>query len=203
MTGLDMGNEIAAAIGRIERSNPALSESARVKAAWNRVADSRVRPHVTAVYVVPGTSAREVIVYTDSPIWASELGMQSELMRLKLNVELASAAERRGEEPSADGEGQVRKLRFVASKDRYLAKERRESTYDQLAADDRQLGSVEPRPLSPRELTGLETAAAGIEDETLRRAALLAAKASLEWRHGLEDAGLEGREESGGHPDSA
>lgn len=185
MSGARIGGEIAGLVGGLEGKNPDLAAAGRVKAAWNRIADSRVRPHVVAVYVVPGTGAAEVVVYTDTPLWASELSMQSELMRLKLNVELARMGA-----AGAGGEGQVAKIRFSPSKEKYLARDRRLSTHDELAAADSALAGVEPEPLTEAEDAALREASSRIEDGRLREAAYGAAKSSLEWHRGLERAGL-------------
>lgn len=179
---LDLGGAMRDYVGAIRRDNPDLAAAARVKSAWNAVAAPRAAAHVTGVYVVPKTDASEVVVFTDTPLWASELAMQSELLRLKLNMEL----QRRGQ---ATREEQVRTLRFVPSRERYLSKERRQSTHELLREQDDGLARVEPVALPPEEEAALRAAVAGIEDEQLREAAFGAAKASLEWQRGLEEAG--------------
>lgn len=189
MTGMSLGGGAREIVGALERGNPDLAAAARVRAAWNRIAGSRVRPHVTGVFVVPHTGAGELVVYTDTPIWASELGMQTELMRLKLNMELA----RMDGGVRAGGDGgseQVRKLRFVASKEKYLSKERAESTHEQLSEEEDALAEVEPVPLSAEEDSALRSAAGKVGDARLRDAAYNAARASLEWQRGLDEAGL-------------
>lgn len=184
MDGVNLGREAMGFVGALERKNPDLSAAARVRAAWRNVSSARVREHVTGVFVVPNTGASEAIVYTDTPMWAGELNMQVELMRLKLNMELARMNGDGGAE-------QVRKLKFEASRQKYLAKDRRETTYEQLEEEDAELKRVEPVPIPAGEDAALRAAASGISDERLREAAYGAAKASLEWHRGLESAGEE------------
>lgn len=196
MDGVNVGREMRDVVGALERGNPDLSAAARVRAAWARVASPAAREHVTGVFVVPGTGASELVVYTDTALWATELGMQAELVRLKLNAELARVE---GAAPGAGGEvpERVRKLRFTVSKRKYLARDRRQGTYEQLREEDEALARVEPVPLTAAEDAELRAAAAGVSDERLRAAAYGAAKASLEWRRGLDAA------EGGGTGDGA
>lgn len=186
MDGLNIGDAVRKLVGQMERDNPDLSESARVKAAWNRVAGADVSCHVTAVFVVPDTQASEVIVYVDSPIWAADLNMSSELYRMKLNIALGTVrdAPARAHDPE-----QVRKLKFVASKEKYLKRSQRVDLPSDLDAEQRALKQVEPLALSDEENAALERAAAAVEDTQLRSALLDAARANLEWQKGLDAAG--------------
>lgn len=187
MTGYDVGAEIRGVISSLQRDNPDLSATARVKRAWNLSVDTRIADHVTAVFVVPNTAASEVIVYVDSSIWAAELNMQTELLRLKLNIELNKDGQsdpnvmRRAE--------QVEKLTFKVSRDKYVARERKLSTLQLIEEQDEEYRKAQPVALDEEELSGLEDALSQIENEQLRASAYAAAKANLEWQKGIDRLG--------------
>ena len=184
MTGYDIGSEIEGVVRSLQRNNPDLSATARVKRAWNLSVDKRIAEHVTAVFVVPNTAASEVIVYVDSSIWATELNMQSELLRLNLNIELNKDAD----EPSnvMRKAEQVEKLTFKVSKEQYAARERRLTTLQLLEAEDEDYRKAQPVALDEEEVSGLEEALSHIENDQLRDTAYAAAKANLEWQKGVD-----------------
>lgn len=184
MTGYDIGSEIEGVVRSLQRNNPDLSATARVKRAWNLSVDKRIAEHVTAVFVVPNTAASEVIVYVDSSIWATELNMQSELLRLNLNIELNKDAD----EPSnvMRKVEQVEKLTFKVSREQYAARERRLTTLQLLEAEDEDYRKAQPVALDEEELSGLEEALSHIENDQLRDTAYAAAKANLEWQKGVD-----------------
>lgn len=184
MTGYDIGSEIEGVVRSLQRNNPDLSATARVKRAWNLSVDKRIAEHVTAVFVVPNTAASEVIVYVDSSIWATELNMQSELLRLNLNIELNKDAD----EPSnvMRKAEQVEKLTFKVSKEQYVGRERRLTTLQLLEAEDEDYRKAQPVALDEEELSGLEEALSHIENDQLRDTAYAAAKANLEWQKGVD-----------------
>lgn len=185
MTGYDIGAEIRGVVSSFQRDNPDLSATARVKRAWNLSVDKRIAEHVTAVFIVPNTAASEVIIYVDSSIWATELNMQSELLRLNLNIELNKDADanvmRKAE--------QVEKLTFKVSKEQYVARERRLTTLQLLEAEEEGYRKAQPVELDDDEIANLEEAVAHIENDQLRDIAYAAAKANLEWQKGIERLG--------------
>ncbi|MGI6032854.1 MAG: hypothetical protein ACOX69_05505 [Coriobacteriales bacterium] len=144
---------------------------------------------MTGVFVVPDTDAHEVIVYVDNTLWTTELNMQAELYRAKLNIEIVR---RKGQAPYADDEvsldeiEQVHKLKFATSKERYISKRARQTTYEQLKEEEDEYKSIEPVALTPAEQEQIDEAVAGISDERLQRAAYRAAKASIEFQKGVE-----------------
>ena len=184
MTGYDIGSEIEGVVRSLQRDNPDLSATARVKRAWNLSVDKRIAEHVTAVFVLPNTAASEDIVYVDSSIWATELNMQSELLRLNLNIELNKDAD----EPSnvMRKAEQVEKLTFKVSKEQYVARDRRLTTLQLLEAEDEDYRKAQPVALDEEELSGLEEALSHIENDQLRDTAYAAAKANLEWQKGVD-----------------
>lgn len=186
MGGFNVGNEVRNLVNQMERDNPDISMSAHVKSAWNRAATPDVAQHVTAVFVVPHTQGQEVIIYVDSPIRAADLNMQSEILRMKLNIELGNSA------PDAKRHmcpEQVKRLKFVASKEKYIKRARRMTTLEAFEEQEREEKGIEPVPLADDELADLAASVASIEDERLRVAAYGAAKANLEWQKGQQAAG--------------
>lgn len=184
VNNLNLGSQIQQIIDSCKSNVPDMSSSARVKRAWNMTADPRVADHVTAVFVVPNTNASEIIVYVDDAIWATELSLQSEMLRLKLNMQLNEEAQREDQPIN-----QVEKILFKVSKDEYIAKERKVSVSQQLEEENANLKNVIPIELSEDEESVLYTALAGVENDDLRDIAYAAAKASLEWQKGREKIG--------------
>lgn len=184
MADYNVASEIRELVDSLQRNNPDLSEGARIKRAWNASVDERISRHVTAVFVVPNTAASEVIVYVDTPAWAADLSMQSELLRLKLNMALVTDeslpahVERKAE--------QVEKLSFKVSKEKYVSRERRLTTSQMLREEDERYQSAQPVSLTEDELSGLQQAASLIENDNLRDIAYAAAKASMEWQKGVD-----------------
>lgn len=185
MTGYDVGSQIKGLVGSLQRNNPDLSAGACVKRAWNNSVDKRTRDHVTGVFVVPNTNASEVIVYVDSSIWATELTMQTEILRLNMNIRLNEdenldeGMERRAE--------QVQKLTFKVSKDKFIPKERRMTTLELLQEEEASFRDVQPMSLSDEEISDLQEAFSHISNEKIKDSAYAAAKANLEWRKGMEN----------------
>ena len=172
MGGNNIASEIKGLVGDLERANPSLSVTARIKKAWNKTVDDRISKHVVALFVVPNTAESEVIVYVDSPIWAAELSMQEDLIKLKLNMDLQKE--------------QIEKIKFIVSKEQYINKEKKRTTYDELREEEESYKKVEPAHLDDDELLSIQEAVAHIEDDQMRMAAYAAAKANLEWQKGLE-----------------
>lgn len=175
MSATDMSRAVAELVSSLERDNPEVGIAARVRSAWEKIADAGMDAHVVSVYVVPHTAGGEVVVYVDSALHVADLAMQADMLRLKLNIEL-------------DGEVQVEKLTFRLSRDSYRKQGPREAAGDDVKAMRRAELAIETIPLTDEEEAELAEAAGGITDERLARAALEAARANLEWQRGLEAA---------------
>ena len=178
MTGYNVGDEIRGVVNSLQRDNPDLSATARVKRAWNTSVDKGIAKHVTGVFVVPDTAASEVVVYVDSSIMATELSMQSELLRLNLNETPTRGMERKAE--------QVEKLTFRVSRDSYVARERKLTTMQLLEEEEENYRKAQPMALDDDEISGLEEALSHVENDQLRDIAYAAAKANLEWQKGVD-----------------
>lgn len=185
--GIDIGSEINQIISSLQRDNPEPSLSARIKRAWNASVDSRIADHVTAVFVVPNTGASEVIVYVDNPIWTTELGMQSELLRSNLNIEL-----NKNTQPIPGVENkmeQVEKLTFKLSKEEYIPREKKISTLQLMQEEEKPYRDAQPVALDDDEMASLNIAFSNIDDDDLRETIYAAAKANLEWQKGIDKIG--------------
>lgn len=170
--GTDLGGAVRELLESIERRDPEVVASARNSRAWAQAADEAQRSHTCAVYTVPGTGGAEVVVYVDSNIWATELSLQGELLRLKMNIALRDAAEHAGTfDPQADNE-RVKKLRFATSRERYRSARPEDTSTAQQLLDEGMHYDVEPLPLTHEEEVQLAAQAAAIENPQVRKAAL-------------------------------
>ncbi len=187
--GFDVGSQIRELVNELEAADPDAGMAALVKSAWAAAVDPRVQQHVTGVYVIPDSGARAVIVYVDSPLWSTELNMQRELLRLKLNMKIN---ELRGIDPSEQDSSvvveQILKLKITVSKRQYARREVRMTTYDLLQEGDRQLEEIDPVPLEADEEQVLKSTVDRVENPDLAKIAYEAAKSSIEWQKGLSSA---------------
>ena len=183
-----VGTAIGEMMVDIQASNPDISMSSTIKRAWNSCVDESVKPHVTAVFVVPESDCTEVIVYVDTSIWATELNMQSELLRFKLNAELERLLSAWGTRRAGDEEythEQVKKLRFVVSKEKYVRASQNRTSFSQLEQTESYYDAIKPIELTQDEVDEIQEVVSCIDDDKLREAILGAAKANLAWQKGL------------------
>ena len=167
--GTTVGDALRGILDAVERRDPEMVASARNSQAWRTAADDTQLKHTDAVYTVPGTQGSEVVVYVDSNIWAAELGLQAELLRLKMNMALQEMHSRAGgvQEPRE----YVRKMRFAASRSRYRSARPEDTSTAQQLLDAGMSYCVEPLPLSPEEERWIDEQVAGIESPAIRKAA--------------------------------
>lgn len=184
-SGTNIQNALKGMLNAIERDNPDLVASARVTQAWDMAASDAQRSHVDAVYTVPGTNAAKVVVYVDSGIWATELELQKEMVRYKMNLALQQILQEEGiNDPRADQE-RIKNLRFAVSKERYRSKRPEDvSVEEQLDTEDMRY-QAEPVPLTAQEEEALRREVACIEDPALREAAFNAMRADIELKKGM------------------
>ena len=151
-------------LGRLDKGGH--MERARAVSAWREVAGAEVAGHAM------GAAMRgdELIVYVDSPVWASELSALSEHYREAMNGLL--------------GQEMVRTLRFTVS--RKVSEERAWEAARAAEFEAARPERAEPVSLDPGEREDIERMAEAIHDERLREAAIRAATADLEWRKGVE-----------------
>ena len=179
--GTGLGDAIGSMLDEVRDRQPEMVLSARNLSAWQQIADPAQLAHTDAVYTVPDTHGSQVVVYVDANIWATELGLQSEFLRLKMNMALC--AEKGG---CADAEP-VKRLRFAASKEKYRGKRACDVSVAQQLLDEDMRFSGDPVALSDDEEAVLAEQVSGIEDPKIRRAALDAMRASAELRKGQRE----------------
>jgi hypothetical protein len=139
-------------------------ERARAVAAWRDVAGDEVAAHAMG-FAMRGS---ELLVYVDSPVWATELAALSERYRSDINT--------------AVGKELVGSMRFTVSK-KVSEEHAREEARLQVIESSR-VDRVEPVLATAQERAQIEAMAAGIHDERVREAAVSAAICGLEWRKG-------------------
>ena len=163
--GTGLGDELTRIMRRIDRSGKGLLQ-VRVAEAWETVAGPSAAAHTTGAHVRGG----ELMVYVDSPVWATELSALAALYRQEINKYL--------------GQEVVETVRFSVSR------KAAEKTAQSPKGVDRGEGDeADPRvasiPLSQGERRQVEASVAAIKDEALRETVLRATIADLEWKKGL------------------
>jgi len=166
--GTGLADELDRLSKRLSGSGGAGLKQVLVHKAWSAVAGPSVLEHTTGAHL----RASELIVYVDSPLWATELSALAEHYRQAVNTEL--------------GEDLVTGVRFSVSKkveeSARLVRVEAEDTSEKVSA---QVPSI---PLSAQERAQVEASAAVIEDEQLREAVIRATVADLEWKKGIQAA---------------
>lgn len=151
--------------------------AARVAEEWKEAAGQEIARHTAGVFV----RGDELVVYVDSPIWATELSALHETLRQALNELL--------------GQDLVRSIRFTVS--RKVEEQRSREHAEEASIDSYTEDVVEPVALTEAELDQVRSSASVIRDEGLREAVLRATVKDLEWKRGLarRDAALREHEQ--------
>lgn len=158
----DVLSEIGARLDK--RAKGALSQS-RVVRAWEEVAGPKVLEHTTGAHFRDG----ELVVYVDSPAWATELSALSESYREAMTAET--------------GEEVARGVRFAVSN--RVERFRRHTAEEEERERHYQPDMTESVPLTEQERAQVEASAAAITDDELREAVVKATVADLEWKKGI------------------
>lgn len=157
-----VGSAARSLLGRLDSAGN--MERARAVAAWRDVAGPEVAAHARGFAMREG----ELLVYVDSPVWATELAALSEWYRTAVNT--------------AIGKDLVGSVRFRVSK--------RVREMDELDREDEARAAaghperVAPVPATEQERAQITAMAAGIHNEALREAAVRAAICGLELAKG-------------------
>jgi len=132
--------------------------------------DSIVGPDIAQHTNIEGMRGTELLVAVDSPVWANELQAMAGQLVERLQQEVSNTP--------------VKTMRFTVAK---VVSARRVERSAQEDAEGRYSGpKVEPVALSREELAAIERSVAGIENESLRDAALKATVRDLERKKGQE-----------------
>lgn len=176
--GRGLADGIGEMLAAAKSKQPEMVVSSRNARVWHEVAEPAASEHTDAVYTVAGTGGSQVVVYVDANIWATELGLQAEFLRLKMNLKLSEVAG-----AGADPEP-IKKLRFAASKEKYRGKRACDVSVETQLLDEGMHFEGDPVALSSEEEAEVDRACSSIEDAKLRRAAADAMRAGLELRKG-------------------
>jgi hypothetical protein len=160
-----LGASLQGMLARLDRKGAGGAASALAGAAWLSIVGPTVQSHTTGAYMREGT----LIVYVDSPAWATELTAMSERYRTALNEEI--------------GQELVREIRFTVS--RKVVDQHRIVALEKEADDFYKEDDVPPVPLGPAEMAQLEASVAAIQDPELRETVLRATVKDLEWKRGI------------------
>jgi hypothetical protein len=93
-----LGDELERLVGRLDKKGGGGLRGVRVAAAWKKVSGPMVEAHSTGAHL----RDRTLVVFVDTPIWASELSAMAEHYRQAVNSEL--------------GEESVKAVRFTVSR---------------------------------------------------------------------------------------
>ena len=140
----------------------------RVVRAWPTIAGPEVASHTRGLSLRRG----ELVVFVDSPTWATELSAMSEHYRERLNEEA--------------GQGLVRTMRFAVSRH---APEEEPSAIEREGEGPTRAAST---PLDESERRQIEHAAGVIADPDLRDAAARAMERDMERKKGRQRRGPDG-----------
>lgn len=142
---------------------------ARIVEAWPEFVGPDIARHTAGLHVREG----ELVVYVDSPVWATELTAMSSRLLEGLNASLGKAS--------------VRSIRFTVSRKvrDEKAREAREREDDAFYAAD----TVEPESLSEAEVEQVRRSTSAIKNPELREAVVRATIKDLELKRGLERRG--------------
>lgn len=162
-TGL--GPALNKLVNRLDRRSSGGWRNVRVTEIWPDVVGASIAAHTGRLFFRDG----ELVVYVDSPIWASELGAMSEMLRSRVNQAL--------------GKDDVKSIRFTVSRE--VSNNRRQAQREEAASEER-TQQVATAPLSEEELANVRQSVSGIPDEALREAAFRATVKHLEWSKGIE-----------------
>jgi len=150
---------------KLNRNNQGALDQARVAVAWEQIAGPTVLSHTTGAHIRRG----ELVIYVDSPLWATELSALSEKYREAIEEKT--------------GKGLVRSVRFSVS--RKVEMNRELMRVEEETSNHYMRDNVDSVPLTEAERRQVESSAAEIPDEELREAVLRATVADLEWKKGI------------------
>jgi hypothetical protein len=152
-------------VARLDRRSGGAYTQERISSVWGDLAGLSVSAHTTGAHLRQGT----LIIYVDSPIWATELTAMSEQYRTAINKRL--------------GEELVSSVRFSVSK---KVTERRGLQDEAVRLDEfYDEDVVDSVPLTEAEMAQVKASVAVIRDQELREAVLRATVRDMEWKRGI------------------
>ena len=158
-----LGDALGPLLRRMDRGGG--MAAARVAEEWPGAAGPEIARHTSGVFLRNGV----LVVYVDSPIWATELSALHETLRTALNARL--------------GQELVSAIRFTVSRkvEDQRTRLEAESKVDESYTED----VVESVTLSEAEVAQVRSSASVIRDERLREVVIRATIKDLEWKRGI------------------
>jgi len=162
---IQLGDSLQALVGRLDRKTGGGALSAVAGSAWQAVAGPTVLKHTTGAFLRDKT----LVVYVDSPIWATELAAMADHYKQAVNTEA--------------GQELVSEVRFSVS--RKVVEQHRivqnQSEVEQFYGED----NVPSVQLTTAERAQVVDSVKAIPDEELRETVLRATVKDLEWKKGI------------------
>lgn len=141
--------------------------AAQVKKMWAEAVEPVFLEHTNSVYIIREGDRKILIVYVDESIFATELNARRELIKLKF---LEKFNERLDE------------FKILVSRGKY----RLNYAYKTDEDEPFYIEKATPQRLSAEKLSELESQAAQIPDERVRKSLLKAMISDLEWKMGID-----------------
>lgn len=162
---VQLSDALGSVLGKLDRRGGGAYKQIQVASLWPEVAGASVAAHTTGAFLREG----ELIVYVDSPAWATELAAMSEHYRVAIN--------------QAAGKTLVKSVRFSVSR---KVQEARQVVIAEEATDGFYTQDIVPGiSLSESERLQVEESVKAIPDAELREAVFRATVADLEWKKGI------------------
>jgi len=164
VTQATLGDALRGYVARLDKRGGIAQ--ARVAEIWPQAVGPEIAKHTSGVHL----RERELVVYVDSPVWATELTALSAKLVQNMNASL--------------GQELVGSMRFSVSRNvsEQRGREAQAEKSEQFYEEDR----VEPEPLTEAEIEQVRQSAAAIRNPELRETVIRATVKDLEWKRGLE-----------------
>jgi hypothetical protein len=162
-TQAKLGEALSHYLGRVDRRGDLVR--ARIADVWEKAVGPDIARHTAGVHFRDG----ELVVYVDTPVWATELTALSQQLAESINEQL--------------GQETVGSIRFTVSKKVSECRSlEAAAAEDEVFYNEDDVDSVE---LAQDEVDQVRQSASVIRNEELREAVIRATIKDLEWKRGL------------------
>ena len=162
-TQVTLGDALYGYLGRVD-THGNLART-RVADIWADAVGPEIAKHTSDIYL----RESELVVYVDSPVWATELTALSARLAENVNARL--------------GQELVGSMRFTVS--RKVSEQREREARTEADADFYEEDEVEVEPLDQGEVEQVRQSASAIRSPELREAVIRATVKDLEWKRAL------------------
>jgi hypothetical protein len=163
-------SKLSSVVNNLSETNPKAASGAFYKKIWEEIANEEDYKHTGNISVRESNEKKEMVIYTDSSLYAADLNARSELFLLQIKT-------------NPHGRD-IEKLTFKPSKKNFDMQKNKEevaiSWYDEY--------KVPSIPLSEKEKEELLKGTENIENEQLRKKVCSAMIKDIEWKKGIEAA---------------